>query len=130
MKIRSLTKEKVEALRKEYDEKRVEYELLGSKKITDMWLDDLSAFQKVYSFSSIQVVEPVKKLILKKAPAVKDIDVSVPAEAPKKKLLIKKKPVTMDMFINKEQTVETEAEFPLVVQKKKLIRKSHSVSEP
>jgi DNA topoisomerase-2 len=124
MKIRSLTKEKVEALQKDYEQKRVEYEMLGAKKITDMWLDDMSGFQKVYKFSSatkiptLQVEPVAKKLILKNSPVTETV------EAPKKKLVIKKKPVTMDMFIVEKDIDSDDSEnVSLAVVKKKLIRK-------
>jgi DNA topoisomerase-2 len=133
MKIRSLTKEKVEALQKDYDQKRVEYDLLGAKKITDMWLDDLSALQKVYTFDSVSPIVTIAK-------AVPVVPV-VTKEAPKKKLLIKKKPVTMDKFFSSKETtlaaekvagqfiVEKDIDsddsenVSLAVVKKKLIRK-------
>ncbi len=99
MKIRSLTKEKVAALKKEYEEKRVEYDLLNQKKITEMWLDDLKDFNKFY------VPELVTKVI----------DQS-DSEAPKKKLVIKKKSV--DSFFTNSNT-ETQSEAP----KKKLVIK-------
>lgn len=63
MKIRSLTKEKVESLKKEYEEKRVEYELLSKKKITQMWLDDLVDFNKVhFSVKTTSEPNPVKSI--------------------------------------------------------------------
>jgi hypothetical protein len=118
MKIRSLTKEKVESLQKEYDQKRVEYDLLGAKKITDMWLDDLAALQKVYTFTSsvaVTVPKPVAALPVAKL---------VTKEAPKKKLIIKKKPVTMDSFIIQKDIDSDDSEnVSLAVVKKKLIRK-------
>ena len=128
MKIRSLTKEKVEALQKEYEQKRVEYDLLGAKKITDMWLNDLAALQKVYTFTSVSpaITVPI-------APVV-SVGKAVTKEAPKKKLLIKKKPVTMDKFfsaqeatvqviIEKEIDSDDSENVSLAVVKKKLIRK-------
>ena len=105
MKIRSLTKEKVEALRREYETKRVEYSILEKKRVTEMWLEDLEAFKKVFVFKSsalvvvpevkpvmeVKTIEAPKKKLLVKKPTVVTIAETVEAiEAPKKKLLVKK----------------------------------------
>lgn len=114
MKIRSLTKEKVEALQKEYEQKRVEYDVLGEKKITDMWLDDLSSLEKSYVFPGSISIAPKAP-----APIVKTIDIVQPL---KKKLILKKKPLTLDQFCTVTEVTEVkEVEQPIV--KKKLIRK-------
>jgi DNA topoisomerase-2 len=109
MKIRSLTKEKVEALRAEYQKKRVEYEVLEKKKITDMWLDDLAGFEKVYKF-----VKAVSTVVATPTPVVKTIS----APDTKKKLILKKKPVDMTSFVSTEPTEEVSP-----TPKKKLIKK-------
>jgi DNA topoisomerase-2 len=41
MKIRSLTREKVLSLQKEYEEKRVEYDILEKKPIARLWIEDM-----------------------------------------------------------------------------------------
>jgi DNA topoisomerase-2 len=117
MKIRSLTKEKVEALRREYETKRVEYSILEKKRVTEMWLEDLEAVKKVFVFKTsspvvvpdskpvmeVKTIDTPKKKLLVKKPTVVTIAETVEAiEAPKKKLLVKKKPVTMDSFLGKE----------------------------
>ena len=112
MKIRSLTKEKVDALQKDYDEKRVEYDLLDKKKITDMWLDDLTALQKVYKFNT--VIAPASAPLEQKKLIIKVID------QPKKKLLVKKAPVTMDAFVS---GVSQEDETLSTMKKKLIIKK-------
>ncbi len=82
MKIRSLTKEKVVALKKEYEEKRVEYDVLNKKKTTDMWLDDLREFDKQHS--------PAPEIKVKTLDAFVKVEGKT-EEKTKKKLVIKKK---------------------------------------
>ncbi|ELA42466.1 uncharacterized protein VICG_00565 [Vittaforma corneae ATCC 50505] len=48
MKISSLTKEKVEKLNKECEEKRTEYETLSRKSAYDLWSEDLDKFEAAY----------------------------------------------------------------------------------
>lgn len=62
MKIRSLTKEKVLTLNKEYEQKRVEYESLNNKKITELWLDDLRQFEKIFRIPQVVLEPPVKTI--------------------------------------------------------------------
>jgi DNA topoisomerase-2 len=129
MPIRSLTKQKIDALKKKYEELTVEYDVLDQTSITRMWLTDMESFIKVCVFhKEAPVVQeaPKKKLIVKK-PIVKDVDLDVvelevvevsakaatkaatkaavakaaqPTAVPKKILLMKKKALTMDSFLN------------------------------
>jgi DNA topoisomerase-2 len=48
MKIYSLTKEKVDKLKREYEEKRVQYDELMARRVQDIWLDDLELFVELY----------------------------------------------------------------------------------
>ena len=48
MQIRSLTKRKIEELRKLHDKKSTEFEILSNKTDKQLWLDDLNQFEKVY----------------------------------------------------------------------------------
>lgn len=48
MRISSLTKEKVEKLMKECEEKRIEFETLFKKSTYDLWKEDLDKFEAVY----------------------------------------------------------------------------------
>lgn len=48
MKIHSLTKEKIEKLNRECEEKRKEYEILSSKSAHDLWTEDLRKFEESY----------------------------------------------------------------------------------
>ena len=48
MQIRSLTKKKINELRKLYDNRLSEYNELNNKVIKDIWNDDLIEFEKVY----------------------------------------------------------------------------------
>ena len=48
MKISSLTKEKVQKLNKEYEEKKRELEILQSKSPKDLWNEDLLKFEEAY----------------------------------------------------------------------------------
>jgi DNA topoisomerase-2 len=96
MPIRSLTKQKIDALKKKYEELTVEYDVLDQTSITRMWLTDMESFIKVCVFhKEVPVVqEAAKKKVLVKKPAVKDVEeldvVEVAQVAPKKKLLVKK----------------------------------------
>ena len=105
MKIRSLTKEKVEALKREYEQKRVEYDLLQAKKITEMWLEDLAEVGG--ELTSAPVI-----------PAVKTKTIDTKAEVPKKRLILKKVETTEVKEIDDE-----DAPLSTMV-KKKLIRKT------
>ena len=48
MKISSLTKEKINKLREEYNNKNIEYNELKNKSIKNLWLEDLDKFEKEY----------------------------------------------------------------------------------
>ena len=48
MQIRTLTEKRLEALRKEYNEKMAAYDTLNGKTEKDLWMEDLAEFQKSY----------------------------------------------------------------------------------
>ncbi len=130
MKIRSLTKEKVQALMKEYEEKLVEYDLLEAKKITQIWLDDLQQFEKGFKMSEpvvvsqIKTIEPVielpkKKLFVKRAPMEDKEKESEEVIPEKKKLILKKKP--LDAFVVREpEEMAVQEKKKLIIKKKPL----------
>ncbi len=135
MKIRSLTKEKVEALRREYETKRVEYSILEQKRVTKMWLDDLEGFKKVFVFQTVNVASkslPVVNVASKPLPVKSLATPVVNTTEPKKKLLVKK---VGALATHKEETtpVAAEAETTLhplqqVAPKKKILVKKKTIT--
>lgn len=67
MKISSLTKERIEKLNKECEDKRNEYEILNKKSIYDLWNEDLDVFEAEYRKVSKEEIAEYDAEVSKKA---------------------------------------------------------------
>lgn len=139
MKIRSLTKEKVLQLKKEFEEKRVEYDMLEKKRITQLWLDDLQPINGLLNDFNVSIsvneqeieVSAIKtKKTTEKKMKIKDI--SFELEKPKSKSNeIPKKTIVKDDKSNvitdapKVVAENHEVIFEKPPPKKKIIKKNN-----
>jgi DNA topoisomerase II len=117
MPIRSLTKQKIDALKKKYDEITAEYDVLEKTTVTGMWLADFKKFEKLFVFpknkkitQEIKTVSaPFKAKDMKSVSTVvkpkemKTITTVQTVKAPVKRL-IKKKPIDMSSFVVKKDS--------------------------
>jgi DNA topoisomerase-2 len=102
MPIRSLTKQKIDALEKKYAELTEEYDVLDKTSITGLWLADFKKFEKLFVFpKNTPITQDIKKVV---PVAVKTIMEVKEDKAPVKRV-IKKKPIDMTSFVVKKDSV-------------------------
>jgi DNA topoisomerase-2 len=120
MKIRSLTKEKVVSLKKEYEEKRVEYDILEKKPIAGLWIEDMNILKDILETFVIEskVKEDTDSItnLAKKTKKVKEIILE-------EEVVAKPKPQKVLKKVSKEVQNEVSNEEPKAPPKKKIIIK-------
>jgi DNA topoisomerase-2 len=124
MPIRSLTKQKIDALKKKYDELTEEYDVLDKTSITGLWLADFKKFEKLFVFPKNTVV---KQEIKTASGSFKPKEIG--EDKPPVKKLIKKKPVDMTSFLVKnESDTNSGSDTTVGTKPKKILIKKTSIS--
>jgi DNA topoisomerase-2 len=120
MKIRSLTKEKVVSLKKEYEEKRVEYDILEKKPIAGLWIEDMDILKDILETFVVEskVKEDTDSItnLAKKTKKVKEIILE-------EEVVAKPKPQKVLKKVSNEVQNKVSNEEPKAPPKKKIIIK-------